>query len=417
MSLKEKMEILATVDNNPARKKCDIAREFGLPASTVNTIVAKREDVQENVLIFDLDRKGVRRANHAELDTAMVGWFKQARLSGTVIDGNMLRERARELAEMLGIEGFKPTNGWVSRFKDRHGLSWNRVAARARTAPRKRKALSLGEKLDILAAVDSNPKRKQCDVAKELGLPASTVNSVLAKRWNVKANVHVFGRERKGARMGKHADLDAAVLDWFKLEVEASGNVVDGVALREKARKIAMDLGIDDFTASNGWVSRFKERHGLNSVARVPRKRNSLSLREKLGILAAVDQDPGRKTMDVAKELGLPVTTVRSIIAKRGDVEVNAVVFNCERKGARMAKHMDLDAAVAEWYRQQCASGANVGGNDLRSQARKVADEFGIEDFTASNGWLQRFKDRYGLSFRKKVTEAAATSSTDSDES
>ncbi|KAL1416333.1 hypothetical protein MTO96_028057 [Rhipicephalus appendiculatus] len=44
-------------------------------------------------------------------------------------------------------------------------------------ASRKRKPLSIKEKLNILAVVDRNPKRKRIDIANELGLPASTVNT------------------------------------------------------------------------------------------------------------------------------------------------------------------------------------------------------------------------------------------------
>lgn len=49
-------------------------------------------------------------------------------------------------------------------------------------ASRKRKPWSPKEKLNISAVVDKNPKRKRTDIASELRLNASTLNTTLSKR-------------------------------------------------------------------------------------------------------------------------------------------------------------------------------------------------------------------------------------------
>jgi len=49
---------------------------------------------------------------------------------------------------------------------------------------------------------------------------------------------------------------------WYQ-QVRASNIPIDGTTLREKAEIIAAQLNIDNFSASSGWVSRFKDRHGL----------------------------------------------------------------------------------------------------------------------------------------------------------
>jgi hypothetical protein len=38
---------------------------------------------------------------------------------------------------------------------------------------------------------------------------------------------------------------------------------VDGAILQEKSLKISATVGIRNFSASNGWMSCFKQRHGL----------------------------------------------------------------------------------------------------------------------------------------------------------
>ncbi|KAG0432026.1 hypothetical protein HPB47_021215 [Ixodes persulcatus] len=118
-------------------------------------------------------------------------------------------------------------------------------------ASRKHKPLSLKEKLNILAAVDQDPKRKRIDIARDLGLPASTVNTVVSKRKDIESNALVFGSATKQARGAKHGELEAALLNWFK-QARASGVNFDGSILREKAMEIAKMLDIDDFTSSNG---------------------------------------------------------------------------------------------------------------------------------------------------------------------
>jgi Trk K+ transport system NAD-binding subunit len=48
---------------------------------------------------------------------------------------------------------------------------------------------------------------------------------------------------------------------WYQ-QAQASNIPTDGATLRDKAKIIAAQLNIDNFRASNGWVSIFKDRHG-----------------------------------------------------------------------------------------------------------------------------------------------------------
>nr|XP_050037916.1 tigger transposable element-derived protein 6-like [Dermacentor andersoni] len=129
-------------------------------------------------------------------------------------------------------------------------------------ASRKRKALSLEEKLDALNAVDRQPARKRVDIAKDLGLPPSTLNSIVSKRAEIQGNAALLGPKAKEARGAKYGNLDESLLTWFK-QARAAGVNFDGSILREKAMEIADRLGISDFAASNGWIDRFRKRLGI----------------------------------------------------------------------------------------------------------------------------------------------------------
>ncbi|XP_035227659.1 tigger transposable element-derived protein 6-like [Stegodyphus dumicola] len=57
-----------------------------------------------------------------------------------------------------------------------------------------------------------------------------------------------------------------------------------------------------------------------------------------------------------------------------------------------------------------------IDGNVLKEQAHFFASKLNIKDFKASDGWLQKFKFRNGLSFRKVCGESAAVDTSSANE-
>ncbi|KAG0432764.1 hypothetical protein HPB47_020535 [Ixodes persulcatus] len=84
-----------------------IAKDLGLPASTVNTVVSKRKDEEGNALTFGAATKQACGAKHGELEDAPL---KQARASGVNFEGSILWEGAMDNADITGIEDFKASN-------------------------------------------------------------------------------------------------------------------------------------------------------------------------------------------------------------------------------------------------------------------------------------------------------------------
>jgi centromere protein B len=73
-------------------------------------------------------RKTGKESTFAELETVLFTWYQQARASNIPIDGTTLREKAKIIAGHPNIDNFSASNGWVSRFKDRHGLVFKKLA-------------------------------------------------------------------------------------------------------------------------------------------------------------------------------------------------------------------------------------------------------------------------------------------------
>ena len=130
----------------------------------------------------------------------------------------------------------------------------------------KKQVRTLHDRLKIIQEVEKNPGEKRVCMAKRLRLAASTLNSIFAKKDEIRQqteNVVTRVRRKKLVR-SQHLRNWKLFFTWYQ-QVRASSIPIDGTTLREKAKIIAAQLNIDNFSVSNGRVSacRFKDRHGL----------------------------------------------------------------------------------------------------------------------------------------------------------
>ncbi|XP_070377297.1 tigger transposable element-derived protein 6-like [Dermacentor albipictus] len=133
------------------------------------------------------------------------------------------------------------------------------------TSSRKRKFLSLEEKARIISAASSG--RKKGDVAADFGISQSTLSTILKSKDAIaQALSSGTSAKRKKLTQAAHEDLEKALYTWF-LDVRAKKMPVSGNMLQQKALGYACMLGINDFKASSGWLTRFKARHEI--VAKV----------------------------------------------------------------------------------------------------------------------------------------------------
>jgi hypothetical protein len=124
---------------------------------------------------------------------------------------------------------------------------------------------TLEERLRIIDEVEKIPLEKRIYVAKLLGLPPSTKNSIIAKKGEIREQADKCGTSAKKRKTGKestYSKLKSALFAWYQ-QARASGVPVDGTILWEKSLKIAATVEIENVSASNSWISRFKQRHGL----------------------------------------------------------------------------------------------------------------------------------------------------------
>ncbi|NXX46091.1 TIGD4 protein, partial [Tricholaema leucomelas] len=141
----------------------------------------------------------------------------------------------------------------------------------------------------------------------------------------------------------------------------------------------------------------------------VVRRKKSITIQEKIDIISAVES--GKKKADIAAKYGIKRNSLSSIMKNKEKVleAFESLRFDPKRKRLRTAFHTDLEEALVKWYRIAQCLNVPVNGPMLRLKANDFAQKLGHSDFKCSNGWLDRFKSRYGLVFRAQPVEAAPT--------
>ena len=130
---------------------------------------------------------------------------------------------------------------------------------------KKRKYLSLDAKVKVIRLNEKGESARR--IATELDVGKTQIGNILKmkdsilKEWEAGSN-----GERKvlHARRALYSDLNDKVYEWF-CAVRAKNTPLTGKMLQEKAIILSLEMGYDDFTASNGWLHRFQTRHNIKS--------------------------------------------------------------------------------------------------------------------------------------------------------
>lgn len=127
ISMLEKVELLQKLESGTSvRSLCEV---YGISSSTVYDLKKQKEQIfsyfADNVSQKSLEkRKSLRRGKSTELDTALLRWFKQRRVEGVCVTGEMLMEQAKVLHRELSLDHTcEYSQGWLHRFKGRYGIS------------------------------------------------------------------------------------------------------------------------------------------------------------------------------------------------------------------------------------------------------------------------------------------------------
>ena len=126
----------------------------------------------------------------------------------------------------------------------------------------KRKLLTIGDKYAALIDVEKGVTKSV--IADRLGVSRSTLSCWIRDAEKIRKAYETgsFSHNTKRMKVGKYPKTEEATSKWL-LEARAANINISGTILKIKAEDFAQQLGEDDFKAGNGWLFRFRQRHGI----------------------------------------------------------------------------------------------------------------------------------------------------------
>ena len=140
----------------------------------------------------------------------------------------------------------------------------------------------------------------------------------------------------------------------------------------------------------------------------VKRKLDAKSLETKYEVLMEVEK--GQRTRkQIAEQYGLASSTLATWVKKAAEIKNSYLNgdYNSKRKRLRPAGYPEVEEALLKWFKSARDVNVPISGPFLMEKASDLAKLLGVPDgqFKISSGWLERFKERHGISFKKVCGE------------
>lgn len=296
------------------------------------------------------------------------------------------------------------------------------------------------------------------DIATKYSLPISTVTHIYKHREEYARKLENNSNLAFKTKAMPIPKLDKPVLKFIKI-LRQNNRSVNGLKIRNFARKYAVKLGMNEFKASDGWLNKFKKRNSIsfksndgdddeicknnetdadslnaednfehvtddvNSIgddgehddieSGIPTelndqtdgepdrtKRKFTTLKDKLEMINRLKS--GAKRKEIIKEYGIKQQTLTGIFKNRGRY-ANFLANNSDLALKTNARESPkLDEPLLKFIKHRRKKNLPLNGFILRKYAKIYATRLGMHEFKASNGWLNKFQHRHSISLRIK---------------
>ncbi|WAR03293.1 TIGD4-like protein, partial [Mya arenaria] len=119
------------------KTKAQIARELNINSSTLSTWLKNTTAIKEGFRNFSPKRKTMKSGKWDELEAELIKWL--ANTHDQTVNGNVLKMKAVQLADEMGIHDFAASPGWLDRFKDRNSIRFRLERRDAERVAKKKK--------------------------------------------------------------------------------------------------------------------------------------------------------------------------------------------------------------------------------------------------------------------------------------
>ena len=133
ISAAKKQEICQYKEENQKATQQDIARHFSLTwgtaigRSTISSILKEKDKWLSFPMQGSTDLTRGRSCKKSLLESALSMWLNDVRTKNLPVNSDMIIEKTKKFGGELGVVGFSYSNGWLDRFKKRHGILLHKV--------------------------------------------------------------------------------------------------------------------------------------------------------------------------------------------------------------------------------------------------------------------------------------------------
>ncbi|KAL2630270.1 hypothetical protein R1flu_014956 [Riccia fluitans] len=123
------------------------------------------------------------------------------------------------------------------------------------------------------------------------------------------------------------------------------------------------------------------------------KKRKLVDVNTKLAIVKHLSE--GHSIRATADKFGISKGTVQAAKENRESI-LNKAESNHSLSKARIVEQSEVNVILWRWFASARVKGYPISGPILQAKAKQIANELGVEggDFSASEGWLHKWKER-----------------------
>ena len=119
----QKRQLCLDKEKKPTPTNGELASKYGIKGKTVSAVlIAKEKWLTTDSGEYTAQLKRNRPSKYENVERALWSWVKGALSCNLDITGAVLKKKAIGFAMLLSIEGFKASDGWITKFKKKHNL-------------------------------------------------------------------------------------------------------------------------------------------------------------------------------------------------------------------------------------------------------------------------------------------------------
>ena len=125
--------------------------------------------------------------------------------------------------------------------------------------------LTIAQKVELLDLFREGKTRSE--LSRFFNIPPSTLSQFIRDEAKIREEYTKFDPNRLAVKESPYRPLESALVKWIEL-IHEKNIPINGPIIQEKALELAEVTGVKGFTASNGWLHRFKKRLNVDFKGR-----------------------------------------------------------------------------------------------------------------------------------------------------